>query len=48
MFFTSLGHIDDFQNPVFRKLLANGVFWTLENPYPIGQNIDKLLPAAVK
>ncbi len=46
--FTSLGHIDDFQNPAFRKLLVNGLFWVLEEPYPKGQDIDKLLPAAVK
>ncbi len=48
VFFTSLGHIDDFQNPAFRKLLASGLFWALEEPYPKGQDIDKLLPAAVK
>ena len=48
VFFTSLGHIDDFQNPAFRKLLANGLFWALEEPYPKGQDIDKLLPTAVK
>jgi len=48
VFFTSLGHIEDFENPAFRKLLANGLFWALESPYPAGENIDKLLPAAVK
>ena len=36
------------QNPAFRKLLVNGLFWALEEPYPMGQDIDKLLPAAVK
>lgn len=29
VFFTSLGHVDDFQNPEFRRLLANGVAWAL-------------------
>jgi len=48
VFFTSLGHEGDFQNAAFRKLLVNGIFWTLENPYPFGENIDKLLPTAVK
>ena len=47
MFYTSLGHWDDFENPAFRKLLVNGLFWALEEPYPEGQDIDKLLPAAV-
>lgn len=29
IFFTSLGHVDDFQNPEFRRLLDNGVAWAL-------------------
>jgi type 1 glutamine amidotransferase len=29
VFYTSLGHPDDFQNPEFRKLLVNGVAWAL-------------------
>lgn len=29
VFFTSLGHVDDFQNPGFRHLLVNGVAWAL-------------------
>jgi type 1 glutamine amidotransferase len=29
VFYTSLGHPDDFQNPAFRKLLLNGICWTL-------------------
>jgi nicotinamidase-related amidase/type 1 glutamine amidotransferase len=29
VFYTSLGHPDDFQNPVFRKLLLNGICWAL-------------------
>ena len=27
VFYTSLGHPDDFQNPAFRKLLLNGICW---------------------
>ena len=48
VFYTSLGHIDDFQNPAFRKLLVNGLYWALEDPYPSGQDMEKLLPVAVK
>jgi nicotinamidase-related amidase/type 1 glutamine amidotransferase len=48
VFFTSLGHIDDFSNPAFRKLLVNGLFWALEDPYPRGERLEELLPAAVK
>jgi hypothetical protein len=48
VFNTTLGHWEDFENPAFRKLLTNALYWALEEPYPIGQNIDKLLPAAVK
>lgn len=29
VFYTSLGHPDDFQNPSFQKLLANAVVWAL-------------------
>jgi type 1 glutamine amidotransferase/nicotinamidase-related amidase len=29
VFYTSLGHPDDFQNPNFQKLLANAVVWAL-------------------
>jgi len=48
VFNTTLGHWDDFEEPAFRKLLVNALFWALEEPYPKGQNIDKLLPAAAK
>ncbi len=27
VFYTSLGHPDDFQVPAFRRLLLNGVYW---------------------
>ena len=26
-FYTSLGHLDDFQQPAFQRLLLNGIFW---------------------
>lgn len=32
-FYTSLGHLQDFENPQFRKLLVNGIFWATEPPY---------------
>ena len=32
VFYTSLGHRDDFQNAEFRKLLVNTVFWALDEP----------------
>jgi nicotinamidase-related amidase len=48
VFNTTLGHWDDFEEPAFRKLLVNAIFWALEEPYPKGQDIDKLLPAAAK
>jgi type 1 glutamine amidotransferase/nicotinamidase-related amidase len=34
VFFTSLGHPDDFHNESFCKLLANGMYWALEMPVP--------------
>jgi len=30
IFYTSLGHPDDFRNPMFRKLLLHGLCWALE------------------
>ena len=30
VFYTSLGHPDDFANPQFRKLLTNAIFWAME------------------
>ncbi len=34
IFYTSLGHPDDFQTPSFRRLLVNAVFWALDRPVP--------------
>jgi type 1 glutamine amidotransferase len=30
VFYTSLGHPDDFANPQFRKMLINAVFWAMD------------------
>jgi len=32
IFYTSLGHQDDFSNTEFRKLLVNAVFWAMDKP----------------
>ncbi len=34
VFYTSLGHPDDFKNPAFRQLLLNAVFWAIDKPVP--------------
>jgi nicotinamidase-related amidase/type 1 glutamine amidotransferase len=34
VFYTSLGHVDDFGNAQFRKLLVNAVFWAMNRPVP--------------
>jgi type 1 glutamine amidotransferase/nicotinamidase-related amidase len=34
IFYTSLGHSDDFENPQFRRLLINAVFWAMNKPVP--------------
>ncbi len=38
VFYTSLGHPDDFQNPSFRRLLRNAVFWALDRAAPGAPN----------
>jgi type 1 glutamine amidotransferase/nicotinamidase-related amidase len=35
IFYTSLGHPDDFKEPRFRRLLVNGILWALDKPIPI-------------
>ena len=35
VFYTSLGHPKDFDNPAFRTLLVNAIFWALEQPVPL-------------
>lgn len=34
VFYTSLGHPDDFKEPAFRRLLLNGILWALNQPIP--------------
>ncbi|MBN1805741.1 MAG: ThuA domain-containing protein [Sedimentisphaerales bacterium] len=34
IFYTSLGHQDDFKNPQFRKMFINAVFWAMDKPVP--------------
>ena len=34
VFYTSLGHVDDFQTPQFRKLLVNAIYWAMDKPEP--------------
>jgi len=39
VFYTSLGHPDDFANPQFHKLLINAVFWAMNKPVPKGKEL---------
>jgi len=34
IFYTSLGHPDDFKNASFRQLLLNAIFWAMDKPPP--------------
>jgi type 1 glutamine amidotransferase len=34
VFYTSLGNVDDFNLPAFRRLLLNGILWCLHDPVP--------------
>ena len=34
VFYTSLGNTNDFREPIFRRLLLNGIFWSLGQPIP--------------
>ena len=34
MFYTALGHPEDFRDPQFRKLLVNAIFWAMDKPVP--------------
>ncbi|HVX12495.1 MAG TPA: ThuA domain-containing protein [Pirellulales bacterium] len=38
VFYTSLGHPDDFKIAAFRRLLLNGVFWALDRTVPDKKN----------
>ena len=34
VFYTSLGHLEDFQDAQFRRLLSNAILWALDKPIP--------------
>ena len=34
VFFSALGHPDDFRQPQFRRLLVNALFWAMDKPVP--------------
>lgn len=34
VFYASLGNVDDFKQPAFRRLLLNGILWCLRDPVP--------------
>jgi type 1 glutamine amidotransferase len=34
IFYTSLGNVDDFKNPNFRRMLLNALFWAAERQVP--------------
>jgi type 1 glutamine amidotransferase len=40
VFYTSLGHAGDFDNPAFRKLLVNGICWALDIAAPAAAPTD--------
>ncbi len=37
VFYTSLGHPDDFNTAAFRRLLLNGILWALDEPIPAAE-----------
>jgi nicotinamidase-related amidase/type 1 glutamine amidotransferase len=41
VFYTSLGHKEDFRLPLFRRLLVNGVFWALDKTTPEPRGVEK-------
>lgn len=40
VFYSSLGHPTDFESPAFRKLLMNGICWSLKNAAPAGKAVN--------
>ena len=34
VFYTSLGHVEDFANPNFRRLMLNSILWSIGQPIP--------------
>src|SRR5256886_6747158 len=48
-FYLALGNPDDFKLPQFRKLLVNGILWTLDKPIPNAEKTAAVpLPDAIK
>jgi len=43
-FYTSLGHVDDFTDPNFQRLLVNAIYWSagLETPKDLSKNPDRV------
>ena len=41
VFYTSLGHQNDFKNPKFRSLLVNALFWAVQRTPPEGKPGEK-------
>ena len=37
VFYTSLGSVEDFENPQFRRMLDNAAFWAMNRPLPKGK-----------
>jgi type 1 glutamine amidotransferase len=37
VFYSSLGHPEDFEEPAFRRLLTNAIFWALDRQPPPGE-----------
>ena len=40
VFYTSLGHPEDFKMSAFRRMLVNAVFWSLGKPVPADVSSD--------
>ena len=41
VFYTGLGHPDDFREPPFRQLLVNAIFWAIDRPVPMDTRASK-------
>jgi type 1 glutamine amidotransferase/nicotinamidase-related amidase len=52
VFYTSLGHPDDFKLEAFRRMLVNAVFWTLGKPVPdiapVNRSYEQIPPQGFK
>jgi rhodanese-related sulfurtransferase/type 1 glutamine amidotransferase len=44
VFYTSLGHPKDFENPSFHRLLVNAVFWALNQDPPVARKVASAVP----